>query len=112
MSAFSRGLLAVLYEVVGLALVYVHGSGSAAPAWYFAVHGVACGFAALTLAPLLRARVDRPLAAFLFLSSISFFVPVAGVVGMLGAAALARLGSPLREGDRFEMHPAPVYDPR
>jgi polysaccharide biosynthesis protein PelE len=112
MSAFSRGLLALAYELGGLALVFALQNHPAVMAIYFAVHGVASGLAALTLLPLLPGHITRPFAAFLFFFSVNFFLPVLGVMGMLGAAVMAKVAAVQGRRWQFDMHLPPVYDPR
>jgi tetratricopeptide (TPR) repeat protein len=113
MSAFSRGLLALAYEIGGLVLVYSLQHHAAVLLIYFAVHGVASGLAALTLLPLLPGpKITRPLAAFVFFFALNFFLPVLGVMGMLGAAVMAKVAAVQGRRWQFDMHLPPVYDPR
>jgi tetratricopeptide (TPR) repeat protein len=110
MSVYSRGLLALVYEVVGLVLAYQFQHHAAALVIYFAVHAVASGLAALTLLPLLPG-VTRPLAAFVFFFAVNFFLPVLGVLGMVGAAVMTRAATVQGLRQEFDMHMPPVYDP-
>jgi hypothetical protein len=112
MSAFSRGLAAFACEALAIALI-LRLEDPAALAGYFAVHAVASLLIATALLPLLPAgQVDRPRAALLFLFCVSFFLPAAGMIGMLTMAIMARVASVRGTRRRFDLHPDPIYDPR
>ena len=111
MSVYSRGLLALAYEIAGLALAYELQHHAAALLIYFAVHGVASGLAALTLLPLLPGTT-RPLPAFVFFFALNFFLPVLGVLGMVGAALMTQAATVQGRRRQFDLHSLPVYDPR
>ncbi|HUQ25413.1 MAG TPA: tetratricopeptide repeat protein [Burkholderiales bacterium] len=111
MSSFSRGLVAFANELFGLVLVLALAEHPAALAVYFVLHGVASAFAAVTLLSLLPAeQMQRPTAVFVLFFSLNFFLPVLGVIGTLGTAVLARLGSVPRMNLRLRLHAAPRYE--
>jgi len=100
-------------EAGGLLTVFSYSSSQEVLLTYLAAHAAASALAALVLFPLLpKAQRTRPRPTLLFFFSIAFFVPVLGVLGLVGAAIVGRLvpGRARREG--FEMHQTPVYDPR
>lgn len=113
MFAYSAGLAALLLEAAGLAAVLGYGSAPALLAAYLAAHAAASALAAAVLLPLLppEQRV-RPRLAYLFFFSVSFFVPVLGVAGLLGAQLIGRLLPRRARHEEFDLHAAPVYDPR
>lgn len=78
-------------------------------ALFLLVDALASAAAALLVVRLLP-REQRGRAAFLLCFAISFFVPLAGIAGMLAAALAAR--SAVREPRHpFGLHAAPVFDP-
>jgi hypothetical protein len=106
-------LTAFALEAGGLATVFSYSQSQTLFVAYLATHAAASVLAALVLMTLLpKAQRSRPVAAFLFFFSIAFFVPVLGVAGLLGAVAIGRLIPERARSERFDLHDAPVYDPR
>jgi Flp pilus assembly protein TadD len=113
MFGFSRGLAAFTLESGGLVALFSYSSDPRLLAGYLAAHAAASALAASLLLPMLpAAQRSRPLAVFLFFFAFCFFVPVLGVAGMLGAVVIGRLIPLQARAERFELHSAPVYDPR
>jgi tetratricopeptide (TPR) repeat protein len=113
MFGYKGGLTAFALEAGGLATVFSYSQSQALFAAYLAVHAAASVLVGLVLLALLpKARRAQPKAAFLFFFSITFFVPVLGVAGLLGAVAVGRLLPERARRERFDLHDAPMYDPR
>ena len=110
MFAFS---LAMVCEGAALAAAFGLKPEPAALASYLALHAVASALVAKALVSLLpAAQVNRRRAAWVFFFAVSFFLPVVGMAGMFGMAIMARLTSAGGLRRRFELHPAPIYNPR
>jgi tetratricopeptide (TPR) repeat protein len=104
---------AVALEAGGLLTVFSYSNSQAVLFVYLAAHAAASALAALVLVPLLpKAQRTRPRLTLLFFFSIAFFVPVLGAFGLIGAAIVGRLLPERARRENFEMHEAPVYDPR
>jgi tetratricopeptide (TPR) repeat protein len=105
--------LALLIEGAALAAAFGIEPEPAALASYLALHAIASALVAKALVRLVpAAQLNRGRAAWLFFFAVSFFLPAVGMVGMLGVAIMARLTSARGLRRRFELHPAPVYNPR
>ena len=98
MSASSRALAAVAVEGAFVAAAYALGVGLGG---YLLLRGLASGALALLLHSLVPG-------ALLF--SVSFAVPLVGVVGILAAARMMRAGAARRPRHDFEMHALPLYE--
>jgi polysaccharide biosynthesis protein PelE len=113
MFGYKVGLAAFALEAGGLATVFSYSQSQALFSAYLAAHAAASVLVALVLPTLLpKAQVSRPRPAFLFFFSVAFFVPVLGVAGLLGAVLVGRLIPERARSERFDLHAAPVYDPR
>lgn len=77
---------------------------------YLGVHALACAVLAVTLLPLLPARLRRPpLAVLALLFSLAFFIPFLGLVALLLAVLVMRL-MPAREFDtHFRLAAPPEF---
>ena len=101
MSAFSRGLAALCCELAALGLALR--LGELGP--YLALHAAASVIVAVLLWPLLPGR-----GGLVFVFCMNFFLPVVGLLGLLGSLLSRRAsGVPRR---RFELHAQPKFDPR
>lgn len=113
MFGYSAGIAAAIIEASGVVTAFSYSSSQAQFAAYLAVHSVASLIVATLLLPLVpRAQRTRPLAAFALLFSISFFIPVIGVFGLLGTVLVGRTVPARTRLVSFDMHQAPTYDPR
>jgi len=113
MFGYSRGAAAFALEAGGLVSLFSYSNSQALFAAYLAAHAVASLLVATVLLSLLpKAQRARPLPVLLFFFAIAFFVPVLGVVGLLGAVVIGRLMPERAKREGFEVHDAPVYDPR
>ena len=97
MFGYSRGAAAFALEAGGLVSLFSYSNSQTLFAAYLAAHAVASLLVATVL---------------LFFFAIAFFVPVLGVVGLLGAVVIGRLMPERAKREGFEVHDAPVYDPR
>ncbi len=113
MFGYNRSLAAFALEAGGLVSLFAYSNSQAAFAGYLSAHAVASALLASVLLPLLTPQQrSRPAAAFAFFFCISFFVPLLGVAGLLGAAIVGRVLPERARRERFESHRAPVYEPR
>jgi tetratricopeptide (TPR) repeat protein len=113
MFGYKGGLAAFALEAGGLLTLFSFSRSQALFAAYLIAHAAASLLVALVLLSLLSgAQRTRPLAAFLFFFCITFFVPVLGVAGLLGAVMIGKLIPQRARSERFDLHDAPVYDPR
>jgi hypothetical protein len=110
MSASSRGLSALASQLLGPALLLALAGHPAALPAYLAVHGAASAFAALVLRPLLP-PARRPAAASLLVFVLGFFVPLLGVIAILGMAIATRLAAARDKSGEYDRHAPPSYDP-
>jgi tetratricopeptide (TPR) repeat protein len=105
--------LAIVCEGAALAAAFALKPEPVALASYLALHAVASALVAKALVRLLPAvHLDRARPARVFFFAVSFFLPVVGMAGMFGMAIMARLTSARGPRRRFELHPAPIYNPR
>jgi polysaccharide biosynthesis protein PelE len=113
MFGYSRGLAAFALEAGGLVSLFAYGNSQLLLAGYLSAHAAASALVATVLFPLLgEQQRARPLAAYGFFFAIAFFVPVLGVAGLLGAVLVGRLVPQRARDETFDLHAAPVYDPR
>jgi len=113
MFGYKGGLAAFALEAGGLVTLFSFSQSQALFAAYLIAHAAASVLAALVLLSLLsEAQRTRPAAAFLFFFSITFFVPVLGVAGLLGAVMFGKLVPARARSERFDLYDAPVYEPR
>jgi len=113
MFGFSRSLAAFGLEAGGLVSLFTYGNSQALLAAYLGAHALASALVATVLFPLLgEQQRSRPLPAYAFFFAVAFFVPVLGVAGLLGAVLVGRLVPQRARRESFDLHLAPVYDPR
>jgi len=113
MFAYSVGFAAFLLEAAGLVAVLGYSRAPELLAAYLAAHAAASALAAALLVSLLPAEQRRPARrAYLFFLAVSFFVPILGVVGLVGAVLVGRALPERARREQFDVHDAPVYDPR
>jgi hypothetical protein len=113
MFGYSRGAAALGLETAGLVSLFGYSSSQALLAAYLVAHAAASALVAWILLPLLPpGQRNRPAPTYLFFFAIAFFVPILGVIGLLGAVVVGRLTPARIKHEGFEVHALPVYDPR
>lgn len=113
MFGYKTSAAALALEAGGLLTLFSYSNSQALFVSYLAVHAAASALAAAVLLPLLpKEQRVRPLMVLLFFFAIAFFVPVLGVLGLLGAVIIGRLIPERARREGFEVHQAPTYDPR
>lgn len=99
------------FELSSFVILFSHSSGIATLMAYFAAHAVGSALLALALLPLVPARYARPRRWVLgFLFCFNFFVPVAGLVCVLGGLAFSLALPRLAAAERYGKVAAPRFN--
>jgi tetratricopeptide (TPR) repeat protein len=103
-------LVALALETVAAGLLWLGDRGIAGFVAYLVAHATACAVLAVTLYPLLPARLQRPrLAVLALLFCLAFFIPVLGLLALMLAVVVMRL-LPMREIDsHFRLASPPEF---
>lgn len=113
MFGYNRSAAAFALEAGGLLSLFTYSNSQVMLAAYLAAHALASALVASVLFPLLgKQQRAKPLPAYAFFFAVAFFVPVLGVAGLLGAVVIGRLVPERARRETFDLHAAPVYDPR
>ena len=87
---FKQWFGAASFELGSIALLFSSTTSTAVLAAYFGMHAIGSALLALALLPLVPERYARPrIWLFVFLFSFNFFVPIAGLVCVIGGLAFS-----------------------